>query len=265
MNLKGERSQAIRQFLYTNGFSTVQAIGDAVGASLATIRRDLLLMENEGIIVRTHGGASIASDTMIEVAFEVREQDKIEVKRAIAELAYARLSPHSAVFLDASTTVLQLARRLRVAPVPLKVFTNCLTVAQVLIETPQIDVTLIGGRLRPENASMVGRLAESALATLRFDRLFMGVTAVAPDLCIYSLDEEEASINQRMLASARQVDLLADASKFGQYATWQVAPLSANMTVISDSGLAPGWREELAGTGCRVLCAPHVAQHSTTA
>lgn len=255
MTVKGERSQAIRQFLYVNGFSSVQAIGDAVGASLATIRRDLLEMEKEGVIVRTHGGAAIASDTLDEVAFEVREQDKIEIKRAIAEEAYARLRPGSAVFLDASTTVLQLARRLRVSPLPLKVFTNCLTVAQVLMDVRDIEVTLIGGRLRPENASMVGRLAEAALATLRFDHLFIGATAIAPDMHIYSHDEEEASINQRMLASARQTDLLVDASKFGQYATWRVSPLAGPLTVIADDGLPQPWGERLARAGCRVIIA----------
>lgn len=264
MTVKGDRGQAIRQYLYTHGFSSVQAISDAVGASLATIRRDLLQMENEGVIYRTHGGAGIASDTLVEVAFEVREQDKIDVKRAIAEQAYARLRPRCAVFLDASTTVLQLARRLRVSPIPLAVFTNCLNVAQVLIDTPEIEVTLIGGRLRPENASMVGRLAEAALATLRFDRLVIGATAIAPDMCIYSHDEEEASINQRMLDSARQIDLLVDASKFGQYATWQVCPLAAPVTVIADDSLSQPWAERITGAGCPLILASATGPLSPT-
>jgi DeoR/GlpR family transcriptional regulator of sugar metabolism len=78
------------------------------------------------------------------------------------------------VFLDAGTTVLQLARRLRLHPLPLHIFTNCLPVAQILMTVPDISVTLLGGILRPQNASMVGMLAEEARDRLWFDQLFLG-------------------------------------------------------------------------------------------
>ncbi len=131
--------------MFAKGFSSVGEIADAVGVSEPTVRRDLMELEATGVIVRSHGGARIAEGSGSEVAFEAREQINLPAKRAIGEAAYQMLRPDTAVFLDAGTTVLQLARRLRLNPMPLRVFTNCLPVAQVLMAVPGVSVTLLGG------------------------------------------------------------------------------------------------------------------------
>ena len=155
--MKIDRATAIRQHLFAKGYSSTAQIAAAVGASEPTVRRDLLTLEAEGQILRTHGGAQIAETSSVEVAFENREQVNLPAKRAIGEAAYQMLRPETSVFLDAGTTVLQLARRLRLNPILLPVFTNCLPVAQVLMPVAEIGVTLLGGTLRKQNASMVGR------------------------------------------------------------------------------------------------------------
>lgn len=114
--------------------------------------------------------------------------------------------------------MLQLARRLRLNPLPLRVFTNCLPVAQVLMGAPEISVTLLGGSLRRENASMVGMLAEAALERLWFDQLFLGVGAIAADGTISSADEQEARINALMLNRTTAAVILTDADKFDRRA-----------------------------------------------
>ena len=250
---KDERLSLICQHLYSHGESTIQAIADVTDASLATIRRDLLTLEADGTIHRTHGGARIAKSAGVEVAFDLRENQNLYAKRAIAEVAYERIVPGSTVFLDAGTTVLQLARRLRLDPLPLSVFTNCLNVAQVLMNTPGITIVLLGGQLRAENASMVGALAEAMIENLWFDQLFLGAGAIAPDACIYSLDASEAQLNQKMLARAGTTLLLADSSKFDQRLTYRVAPLSESLTVISDEQLSAKWQTRLNELGCAVL------------
>jgi DeoR family fructose operon transcriptional repressor len=252
---KDERLSLISQHLYSHGESTIQAIADIADASLATVRRDLLMLETDGIIHRTHGGARIAKSAGVEVAFDLRENQNLFAKRAIAEVAYERIAPGSTIFLDAGTTVLQLARRLRLDPVPLSVFTNCLNVAQLLMNTTGITVVLLGGQLRAENASMVGALAEAMIENLWFDQLFLGAGAVAPDACIYSLDASEAQLNQKMLARAGSPLLLADSSKFDQRLTYRVAPLSSALTVISDERLPSGWQSKLNELGCTLLMA----------
>ncbi|MBE7184343.1 MAG: DeoR/GlpR transcriptional regulator [Methylobacterium mesophilicum] len=248
--MKDDRLTAIRQHLYSKGFSSVQDISEAVGASHATIRRDLLVLEAEGVVARAHGGARIATSAGVEVAFAVREQENLAAKRAIADAAFELIEPHSSVFLDAGTTVLQLARRLRLDPMPLSVFTNGLVVAQALTDIPRLNVTVIGGMLRSENASMVGAAAESMIERLWFDRLFLGAGAIADDNRLYSLDENEARLNERMMARSNQTALLVDASKFGRHLTYLVAPLSPELQVITDASVSPGWRSRLNECGC---------------
>lgn len=248
--MKGDRSSQIRQFLYSSGYSTVQAIADAVGASPATVRRDLQLLESDGLILRDHGGARIAERAGVEVAFGQREQNKLAEKRAIADAAYEMITPNSTVFLDAGTTVYQLARLLRLHPMALNVVTNCIPIAQELTGIADLTVTLLGGRLRPENASMVGILTERALDELWFDSLFLGCGAIAPDAAIYSLDADEARANAKMLTRATTRTVLADSTKFGQHLTYRVAPLGRDTGIITDQNLSEDWQTRLHEIGC---------------
>ncbi len=248
--MKLDRAAAIRQHLFVKGYSSIAEIAEAVGASEPTVRRDLLVLEDEGQIQRSHGGARIAEASGVEVAFERREQINLPAKRAIGAAAYQMLRPDTAVFLDAGTTVLQLARRLRLNPMPLRVFTNCLPVAQILMPVAELTVTLLGGTLRPQNASMVGLLAEEALDRLWFDQLFLGAGAIAADGNIYSADEHEARINTRMLGRTDAPVVLTDSDKFDQRLTYRVAPLTAACHIITDARLTQSWQNRLTKLGC---------------
>ena len=250
--VKADRSAQIRQYLYATGPASVQAIAGAVGASLATVRRDLQVLEADGVILRDHGGARIAERAGVEVAFEQRERLNLAAKRAIADAAYGLIEPDTTIFLDAGTTVHQLARRLRLNPMRLHVVSNCIPIAQELGGVAGVTVTLLGGRLRPENASMVGMLTERALEELWFDTLFLGVGAIAEDGVISSLDADEAQANRLMLMRTRRKVLLADATKFGQRLTYRVAGLSADMSLITDAALPLAWTRQLQDFGCQV-------------
>ena len=236
-----ERLDAIRSHLYAHGFSTIQALADSVGASLATIRRDLQVLEHEGAIDRVHGGARIAEGSSVEMAFQERAKRNLEAKRAIAAAAYKLLTPHATVFLDAGTTVLQLSRLIRIHPLPLRIFTNGLAVAQEFLNVPELEVAVLGGTLRSGNASFVGPQAEAMLESLWFDQLFLGASAIGLDGAIYSVDSAEASLNKRMLARAAESFVLADSSKFGTMATYRVAPLTV-ARVVTDWNLSAEWR-----------------------
>ena len=254
VSVKTERLDAIRSHLYANGFSTIQSLADSVGASLATIRRDLQILERDGAIDRVHGGARIAEGSAVELAFQERARHNLAAKRAIATAAYKQFCPRAAIFLDAGTTVLQLARLIRINPMPLRIFTNGLAVAQELINISELEVALIGGQLRSENASLVGPQAEAMLDAIWLDQLFLGVSAIGPDGAIYSVDSAETSLNKRMLSRSANCFVLANSSKFGTMATHKVAPLSATRA-ITDTGLAPKWRNRFAELGVEIIYA----------
>ena len=253
--MKTERLNAIRRHLYAHGPSTIQGLAGAVGTSLATLRRDLAALEEEGIVDRVHGGARLAEGSTVEVAFEHRESHNLDAKRAIADNAFGLLKPHTTVFLDASTTVLQLVRRLRIDPVPVTVFTNGLSVAQALLNVPRVRVMALGGQVRNENASIVGPHAEAMLDRLWFDQLFLGAGAVNQDGTIYSVDLAEANLNAKMLARSTERHLLVDSSKFGAIATYAVAAVSSVTHVISDAALSPEWHQRLQNLGVSLTLA----------
>jgi DeoR family fructose operon transcriptional repressor len=250
--MKNDRSQAIRQFLFSNGASSITAIAAAVGASVPTLRRDLVELEGQGVVVRTHGGARLADQFEVEVAFEQREAHALPAKRAIGDLAYDMLQPGSSIFLDSGTTVLQLARRIRLNPLPLNVFTNCLPAAQMLIDVAGVKMTLLGGQLRKENSSVVGPLAEEMLDRLWFKQLFLGAGAIAEDGFLSSVDESEARLNAVMLSRSEQRILLADAGKFGQRLTYRVASVSDLHAVVTDDSILAEWAERIEAAGVQL-------------
>ena len=183
--------------------------------------------------------------TGTELAFSVREGDGLATKRAIADAAFSWLRPRSAVFLDAGTTVLQLAKRLRLTPMPLTVFTNSLAVAEILFGIEPVQVFMLGGRLRHENKCVVGPLAEQVIEGLWFDQLYLGASAVQPDCTIATPDGEEARLNGLMLKRSSEHVLLVDSSKFGRHATYRVAPLEEMSHVFTDDALPPFWSARL--------------------
>jgi len=147
-----------------------------------------------------------------------------------------------------------MARLIRLNPLPLRIFTNGLPVAQELLNVPSIEVSLLGGQLRSENASVVGPQAEAMLQSLWFDQLFLGVSAIGEDGAIYSVDSAEASLNLCMLSRAEQRFLLSDSTKFGTMATYRVAPLTS-VRVVTDGKLATDWRGRLADLGVEATIA----------
>jgi DeoR family fructose operon transcriptional repressor len=253
--MKLDRTDTIRHHLFTNGLSSVPEIAEVLGVSEPTVRRDLAALEAEGAIVRLHGSAQLAENSTSEIAFESREKINLSAKRAIAEVAYSRLKPNSNIFLDAGTTVLQLARLIRMKPINLRVFTNCLPVAHLLMGAEGVSVTVLGGQLRPQNASLTGPSAEAGLENLWFDQLFLGVGAIGPDDKIYSADEGEARLNAVMLTRSACPIVLADQHKFGERLTYQVVTLTSKMRVISDNGLSTEWQARMNELGVNLSIA----------
>ncbi len=253
--MKVDRLGAIRQHLYINGAATIAEICEAADASVATVRRDLLALEKQGLIERVHGGARLATAGVTELGFLQRENTNFEAKRAIADCAFTLIRPNTTIFLDAGTTVLQLARRIRLNPTPITAVTNGLPLAQELLDVPGVKVMILGGELRPENASIVGPHAESQLDRMHFDQLFMGAGAISDDMTIYTGDLAEASLNARMLSRSRQRIVLADNSKLGCHTTFAVAPLSQLTHIVTENALPPKWGQAIENTGITHLSA----------
>ncbi|MBS1062730.1 DeoR/GlpR family DNA-binding transcription regulator [Gluconobacter wancherniae] len=250
-----DRLTQIRRYLYLNGMTGVHELAEKIDASLATVRRDLQRLEDEGIIVRTHGGAAIAESKDREIAFETREKLNIENKRAIAQAAFPHLKKGSAVFFDSGTSVLQFARLLRLDPMPLKVFSNNILIAETLSGVSGIDMTLLGGKVRHTQRSIVGWLAEQVIGGLWFDQAYLGAHAVQSDDSIATPDGEEASLNAAIMRRTDECHLLADHTKFDRHSTYRVGGLNQLSHIFTDTKLDPARLRALRERGHKIIVA----------
>ncbi len=240
-----QRLRTIQEHLFARGVLNIEELVEITRSSPATVRRDLSKLEQDGVIQRTHGGARLAESSNFEVAFGLRERENLEVKRAIGRAAHALLKPGSTVLMDAGTTVLQLAKAVRLEPMPLTVITNGLALAQELVNVPEVNVILLGGTLRADNLSSVGPYTEKLLSEFWCDQLFLGATAIDESENLATLDANEASINRKMLERAKQGILLLDSSKFGHSAPYRVTNLLGISQIITDSKLSTVWSKRL--------------------
>jgi len=229
------RQEQILDYLKGRNLATVDDIVSAIGASPATIRRDLIKLDQQGAISRTHGGVTLNRFVPAQPTTPEKQFRNLAEKRAIAALACEMVKPNYSVVLDAGTTTLETARML--VGLPLRVFTSDLNIALLFASCPQIEVTLTGGVVDHNSQSCVGEHGGEFLRSIYPDIAFVSANCWSLDRGITTPTAEKASLKACLVANARQRVLVADSSKYGSYALYRALPLSALTTVITDTNL----------------------------
>jgi DeoR/GlpR family transcriptional regulator of sugar metabolism len=251
--IAAQRRIRIVELVTRRGILSVNELAGLVGASLMSIRRDLTLLDTQGRLRRTHGGA-VALTASPDVPYRRRARLELQAKAAIGRTAAALVRPGEMVLLDAGTTVLAMVPALR-ALHHLTVVTNSVQVLAALWDRPGIRVVTLGGVARPTSGSLTGPLAEKALEEIRVDRAFLGTTGITPRWEVSNSDLDLAALQRRILAVARETYLLADHTKFGRTGLAIVGPLKAFTAVITDAHLSPTLFSHLRKRIGRVLTA----------
>jgi DeoR family transcriptional regulator of aga operon/DeoR family fructose operon transcriptional repressor len=249
--IAAQRRARIVELVNRRGILSVAELARQAGASLMTIRRDLGLLDGQGLLRRSHGGA-LAMSSPRDVPFRRRARLELQAKAAIGRTAAALVRPGEMVLLDAGTTVVAMVPALR-ALRNLTVVTN--SVLAALWDRPGIRVVALGGVARPSSGSLTGPLAEKALEEIRVDRAFLGTTGITPRWEVSNSDLDLAVLQRRVLAVARETYLLADHTKFGRTGLAIVSPLKAFTAVITDAHLSPTLLSHLRKHIGRVLTA----------
>jgi len=246
-----ERRRRILALLAERGRVTVNELADRFGVSAVTIRGDLDVMADAGQLVRAHGGGVPRLDHDIPIT--IKETLHRAEKQRIGRAAAHHVREGDTIILDSGTTTAEIASCLKSrVPGRFTVITNALTIAAGLGQHPRIRVVVIGGLLRQTSQSLVGPQAEQALAGLRADRLFLGVDGFDPDVGLTTPEPLEAQLNARMIAIAREVIVVADASKFGRRAMSVIGTLDAVHRVITSRGADPRMLRTLRARGIAV-------------
>ena len=230
--LAEQRTAAILVELAQRRAVTVSDLCLVTGASEATIRRDLNSLARQGKLSKVHGGAVLPEGEFHgeEPDMETKSQLHMAEKDRIGRYAASLVSDDDIVFLDAGTTVLQMAEHLQESKALF--LTNSIDCARRLMERG-LRAYVLGGMLKPGTAAIVGAQTLEALRRCNFTKAFLGMNGVAVSQVFTTPDPEEAALKALAASRAQAAWVLADSSKFGQITAAAVLPIEA-AAIITD-------------------------------
>ncbi|MBO3751000.1 DeoR/GlpR transcriptional regulator [Streptosporangiaceae bacterium NEAU-GS5] len=244
--LAQQRQQAILERIRRTGGVRVADLVRDLGVSDMTIRRDLEVLADRGLVEKVHGGATAAgSGSTEEPGFAAKSVRQQAEKEAIARRAAQLARPGTAVALSAGTTTWTLAHHLIDVP-ELTVITNSVQVADVFHRAGRSDqtVVLVGGVRTPSDA-LVGPVAVAAIRSLNVDTLMLGVHGMSARAGFTTPNLLEAETDRELVGAAQQLVVLADSTKWGTIGISTIARLDEADVVICDIGLPGEARAEL--------------------
>ncbi|MFB6643954.1 DeoR/GlpR family DNA-binding transcription regulator [Streptomyces chartreusis] len=252
-NLLAEQRRAlILDEVRRRGGVRVNELTRKLGVSDMTVRRDLDALARQGVLEKVHGGAvPVVEASTHEPGFEAKSGLELTAKEDIARAAAELVAPGSAIALSGGTTTFALAHQLVDVP-DLTVVTNSVRVADVFHAAQRTTgprqgaatVVLTGG-VRTPSDSLVGPVADQAIAALHFDVLFLGVHGISVEAGLSTPNLAEAETNRRLVQSARRVVVVADHTKWGVVGLSSFAALEQVDTLVTDAGLEIGARSEV--------------------
>ena len=258
--LAEERRFRIKELLTSRRTVKATELTQMLGVTAATIRRDLAALEEEGVLVRSHGGAvSRTSSTNFQLSYEALLRANRGAKEAIAREADRLILDGETIFLEGSTTVYELARRLK-DRTRLTVVTNSPPILAELHSNPGITIMSIGGDLLRDAFYLCGTWAERVLREIRVDKAILGITALDPSYGISTARHAEAQIKKQLAKSAKCRIALADHSKFGKQSFAYVGPVSDVNTIITDTLTDLAYVAALRESGIEVIIAKMQAE-----
>lgn len=238
MDLKGnnvhyvDRDAFIIDKLKQDGKVMVNDLALELNVSSMTIRRDLVRLEQQGVLQKVHGAAVPLDTVLKERAFGEKQLIHQQQKQAIAREAMKLVKAGDTILLDAGTTTFEMARYLKDMP-GVDVVTNDLHIAMELCSSPG-RLFYIGGEIEKELGRSSGTKAFQFLSDIHVDIAFLGVSSVTKDQVLCSHTVDNAELKRAMINCAARNVLLVDQSKFGMTAFAQVGPLSLADDLITD-------------------------------
>jgi DeoR family fructose operon transcriptional repressor len=236
--------------LSTTGEITMAEISAMLDVTGETVRKDLIVLERQGLLRRVHGGALPVEHPSFEPDVTSRVEYTDE-KRRIARAALAHLPHAGSVLLDSGSTTIQLAE-LMPPERELTVFTNGLPIALTLLTRAKFAVYMLGGRVRGTTLASVEGWAARALEEINVDVAFLGTNGISLARGLTTPDPAEAAIKRLMCACAHKRVALVDSSKFGVASLCQHADLNDIDVLITDTGLLDTDRTALEAAGITV-------------
>lgn len=247
-----ERRNVILNQLRGQGRVKVRELSVEFDTSEVTIRNDLKELHQRGLLQRSHGGAIMASNPILESTLRERLEKCSDQKRRIGLAAAKMVNEGETIILDSGTTTQEIAKNLR-SKHGLQIITNGVNVAMELLGVRGIELVMVGGTLRDDSLSVVGHFAEAMLEQFSADKLFLGAVACDLHFGICTPNMAEGRVNQAMIRIAREKILVADSSKFLRRSLCRIVMLSEMDKIITDTGLPESVQKQIRALGPELI------------
>ena len=237
------RRNAIMEQLLERKSVTITDLAKHLNVTKETIRRDLRLMEEQGELIRTHGGAYILDGVQNDIDISMRQVIKTEEKTIIAEKCMQHIQSGDSIYLDGSTTCWFVARQL--VGQNLTVLTSSLQIATILAASPSINLIVIGGTFSPNSMSFLGDNACRALQNYYVDKAFISCRSISMENGITDVSENDAAIHRLTTQRSNYTYLVLDHSKVDHTSFAFTCNFDAVDAVICDRPLPQAWQDYL--------------------
>ena len=252
MKVLNERQSKILESLETKKYISVNELSEKLKVSVVTIRKDLTLLEQEGYLHRTHGGASKQMRYVFDQTVTEKETQNVEEKTRIITKALDFIKENEFIILSSGTTVNLLAQKLYGFR-NLTVLTPSLRVAVEVCKNPNVNTIHLGGEVRKNSTSTIGVLAEETLSNFSCTTLFLGIEGIDLDYGLSSTNVGEAHLNKKMMERVDKTIVLADSSKIHKRGFGFICYVEKIDMLITDSNVDPEFVEELEKRGVEVV------------
>lgn len=231
-----ERRKKIKKIIAENNEVTISKLANRFGVSDMTIRRDLKELEKENLIVRTKGGAVNKNILNDEEPFRKKQIKNKDLKKQISSKIVQFIKPGQTIFLDAGTTTLELAKKLKCMDIT--VITNDIYILVELFQCSSINLISVGGKVQNHVGAMIGNKALDLIRSVYVDYAFLGADSISYyDLFLTTPTIEKVSLKKAIIESANESILLADSTKFGKKASYKICHISELDYLITDNNI----------------------------
>lgn len=254
------RHSEILNILAHRGYVSIEEMVVTFDVTPQTLRRDLQMLSDRGLLRRHHGGAS-ANTSTANLDYGQRHVEMAAAKVSIGRAAAELVMPGSSLFLTPGTTVDALARAIADRrPSSLRVVTNSTVAASLLEPCPDISIQLTGGTWMRRNRSLGGMSAVALIENYRCDLCLTSIGAIDPDGNLLEYRDEDVVVMRAMFRNARRKVLLADHTKFTRVATSRLAHLSEVSTLVTNRRPSPAVARMIGEAGCELIVSAAAAQ-----
>jgi DeoR family fructose operon transcriptional repressor len=253
--LIAERQSRLQELLARRGISDLDTLARELNVSNSTVRRDVEILEQRGLVNRTHGGVIWIGDkngSPRPYAFDQRTGFRADAKRQIAKAARELIQSGQTVLIDGGTTTFYLAQEL--LGLQIQLVTNSLPIATLFANDENVELIVTGGLMYPRYGVLLGPMAEHMLSTIHPKSMFLSVAGIH-DGELYNQNLLLVEAEKRMMEQAQEVILLADSSKFGQQALVRLCPLSDVDIIVTDPEISPEHQAQIRDAGCQLIIA----------